>query len=261
MDLTILTKRMGKIAADNSPAILTAIGVTGTLTTAYLAAKGAFKSAEVIADAEEKQNVKAIDDPEVYPLTTQEKIELTWKNYLPAATSAVLTVTAIICANRISDRRTAAMASAYSIVEKSYAEYRAKTLEKTNKTKEQAIRDEIAQDRINANPVSQSTIILTKGGSTLCEDAWNNRYFTSSRNIIDKAVNDFNASLLKQDHLSLSEFWHLLGIPSTSNSDNIGWRSDRLLELDWSAVIDENDEPALSFAFRTLPDPRFASAY
>lgn len=273
MDLSALFKQAGKSVAENSPAILTAIGVTGTITTAYLAAKAAFQSVDVLREAEEakkEEHFSDVSDPETGEpveqefegLTTQEKIEAVWELYAPAAVSCALTVTAIICSNRISDRRTAAMASAYSVVKESYAEYRAKNTEKIGKKKEQEIRDEIAQDRINRMPVSKSTLLVTKrGGETLIKDAWSGRFFNSSRTLVDKAVNEFNSQVNKDGYASLSEFWGLLDIPPTSESDYIGWTSNKLLEIDWSGVIDEDDEPALCFTFKTLPDARFASAY
>lgn len=280
MDFGILFKRAGKVAAENSPAILAALGVSGTLTTAYLAAKAAFKSSDVLREAEmdkaeslrkeyyeEHQDESPLhyddenESPWMEPLTTQEKVQAVWKLYVPAAASAALTVAAIVLAVRVQDRRNAALAAAYTTVEKSYAEYRAKNLEKLGKSKEQKLRDEIAQDRINRSPKVDRVVIATGKGDTLCQDAWSGRFFTSSRNLVDKAVNEFNSQLNKDGFASLTVFYDLLGISGISESDYIGWRDGELMELQWSAVIDEDDEPALCFTFRNNPDARFASAY
>lgn len=280
MDLSMLLKRVGKVAADNTPAILTALGVSGTLSTALLAAKGAFRSVEVLENAtleKRMNNPERENRPDVSPrtkteeqiaqeyaednLTAKEKVEAVWHLYAPAAASAALTIAAIILAARVQERRNAALASAYTVVEKSYAEYRNKNVEKLGKKKEQELRDALAQDKVDRNPVSHSTLIVTGKGDHLCQDAWSGRYFTSSKNLVDRAVNDFNALLMKNSYASLSEFWSLLGIPPTTESDYIGWRSDKHLEIEHSGVVDETGEPALSFAFRVLPDARFASAY
>ncbi len=70
-----LVKKSEKPITDNSPAILTAIGVTGTLTTAYLTGKATFKAAEILqAEFEEYR-----------PCTTKEKAQFVWKLYIPAA--------------------------------------------------------------------------------------------------------------------------------------------------------------------------------
>lgn len=278
MDLGILFKKAGKVAAENSPAILAALGVSGTLTTAYLAAKGAFKSAEDICEAnhekyeefQSKQN-EASDSAETQvihdemnggALTTREAFDLTWKNYIPAAASAALTISAIILAVRVQERRNAALAAAYTTVEKSYAEYRAKNIEKNGKNKDQAVKDAVAQDNVDRLDLRRTPIIITGKGDTMCIDGWSGRPFSSSRNIIDKAVNEFNRTLNNNDFASLSEFWALLGLDPTSDSDYIGWsRESGLLELDWSGAIAKDDEPALYYTFKTMPTDRFQSAY
>ena len=49
-----LLTNSGKILSRNSPAILAAAGVTGVIGTAYLAAKGSFKAARVLAEEPEE---------------------------------------------------------------------------------------------------------------------------------------------------------------------------------------------------------------
>lgn len=259
MDLSVLFKRAGKVAADNSPAILTAIGVTGTLTTAYLAAKGAFKAVEVLKETEEKREVEYAEKEETFvpALTTREMFDATWKCYIPAASSVALTVVAIIYSNRINDRRTAALASAYSVAEKSYAEYRAKTAEKVGKNKEQVIRDEIAQDDVTNNPPTKSEIIIVGDGPSLCRDAYSGRYFNSSVELLRKAENDINWQILNDGYASLSDFWDVIGLKHTDGSDDLGWNTDQKFDIKISGTISEDQKPCLSFSFQPSPKPRF----
>uniref|UniRef100_A0AAU7GXP3 Uncharacterized protein n=1 Tax=Streptomyces phage Scarif TaxID=3158858 RepID=A0AAU7GXP3_9CAUD len=254
-DLSALFKRAGKVAAENSPAILTAIGVTGTLTTAYFAAKGAFKAAEVIREAE---NERCVNNEEC--LTTQEKVEVTWKLYVPAAASAAMTVAAIICANRISERRTAALASAYSVAQNGIKEYREKVVEKVGKKKEQEITDEVAADRIRNAPPSTTEIFIGNGGSTLCYDRWSGRYFAGDIESVRSAVNDFNAKVINETYASLNEFWELVGLPSVTGGSELGWNTDRLLEVDYSWVT-VGDDRIVHIDFRTLPIARYDSGF
>jgi hypothetical protein len=116
MTLGEITKRVGKLAQDNSPAVLTAIGVAGTLTTAFLTGRASYKAAELIQEHNEKQDVHDLWMP------PKDAFRLVWRLYVPAASSAILTVAAIILANRIGTRRAAAMAAAYAITEKAFVE-------------------------------------------------------------------------------------------------------------------------------------------
>lgn len=274
LDLSALFKRAGKVAAENSPAILTAIGVTGTLSTAYLAAKGAFKSAKDLQEAEgqkynydsegnrrEDKSERDMTPEELASrtLTFQEKFEATWQNYIPAATTCAVTIAAIICSHNISERRRAAVASAYAVVKESYGEYRAKTLDKVGKKKEEEIRSEIAQDRIEKHPPSQSTLIVTGVGQTWCRDAWTGQYFVSDMETIRKAVNEFNHALVNSAHpQSLADFHQMIGLPRTPGGEEIGWSTDKLLEVEFVGVLREDGLPCLEMSFKNLPNPRYA---
>jgi hypothetical protein len=251
IDIGPLLKQAGKVVAKNSPAILTAIGVTGTISTAIFAARGAFQAADVLRGAQEEHD----QEEKSHPFDTKEKLSLTWKLYIPAAISAGMTVGAIIFANRISDKRAAVAASAYAFVEKQFTDYQRKTKEKLGDKKEKAMRDELAEDNFRARDLRQQ-IIITGKGSTNCFDSWSNRSFQSDMQTLRKAVNDFNCQVIADDFGSLTEFWSLIGLSPTDQSDNIGWTPDRLLELKYTSVL-EDDEPHLCVTFVTRPRLRF----
>jgi len=263
MDFSALFKRAGKVAANNSPAILTALSVSGAITSVYLAAKGAFRASEIIRDAEDHRNeANAVDGSDIPEIDFRMKAELTWKVYIPAATCLAMTITATICANRVSERRAAAMASAYAFAEKSFKEYREKTLKKVGKGKEQAIRDEIAEDHVATNPPNPTVLALAaQQGSVLCRDKWSDRYFVSDMESIRKAVNDFNHELINSTHLSLTEFYHLIGLAPIGASDELGWDSNDKLELNYTTALTKNNVPCLVIDFVNRPNHRYAHLY
>lgn len=242
-----IAKRLGKLAVDNSPAILTAIGATGVLTTAYLAGSASFKAAEILKEEEER---KAQLVPEDGPLDNREKFEAVWKLYIPAASCAVLTMSAIIMANRIGARRTAAFVSAYSLSEKAFDEYKKKVREKVGPKKEGEIRDEIAQDRISANPPPPTReIIIAGGGDVLCHDLRSGRYFKSDMETLKRAQNNVNYRVVNYSYASLSDFYDEIGLPRTEDSEEVGWTTDELLELLFSTALTEDGRPCIAFSF------------
>lgn len=254
MNLGEIAKRAATFTAENSPAILTAVGVTGALTTAYLTGRASFKAAEILQQ-EAEQRVKDFsgDTASAEPMTRDEKIELVWKLYIPAAATAGLTIGAIVAANRIGTRRTAALASAYALSEKAIAEYKAKVKEKLGEKKERAIRDEIAQDRITANPIHTREFIYTDSGATRCYDMRTDRYFNSDYESIRKAVNDINFQVNNDYYASLSDFYSLLGLRSTDESDDVGWNVDNKLDVTISTCLDEHNRPCLALSFDVKP--------
>lgn len=277
MDFGNLASRLAKMAAENSPVILTALGVTGTLGTAYLTAKGAFK-AKLILDDVQAEKISAfngellesgLDDksPRTWPeevkqaqeqahsLTFQEMWNATWKCYIPAAGVAALTVASIICANRIGTRRAAAMASAYAVAEKGFEEYRKKVAAKLGKPQEKEIREEVAQDRVREKrPTARNGSRRSRpiGDDKNCYDVYSDRTFWGTPNQMEAAVNQLNQQIVHEGFASLSDLYHLLDMQETGYSDEIGWNSDELLEINISTTP-VDDDPCFALIFVNPP--------
>lgn len=245
MTLMSLAKQAEKFAADNSPLILTAVGVTGTITTAVLAHRAGCRATNIIRDREmyEQNN---------YRFSNREVFDMTWRSYVPPVAVGALTIASIITATRIGTRRAAAMAAAYAISEKAFTEYKEKVVEKIGQNKEQGVRDSVAQDRINANPPS-SNVVITDGSKVLCFEAYTGRYFESTVEDIKQAQNNLNYTVNNHGYASLSDFYDLVGLERTVLSDEVGWNSDELLEVQFSTCTTPDMKPAISLDFKVVP--------
>lgn len=253
MNFGTLAKRLGKLAVENSPVLLTAAGVTGALATAYLTGTASFKAAEILREEQNERSNSSFDGT----LEFKEKAELVWKEYIPAAVTATITVAAIISANRIGERRAAALASAYSISQQALTEYKKKVAQTLGEKKAQRITDDIAKDHIDANPSSQSHIFVTDRGEHRCFDLYTKRYFTGDIHKIKTAEIDLNFKILNEGYAALSDFWDLLGLDHSGGSDDLGWNTDRKFELEYTYLPDDRDRPCLAIGFKTLPIPKF----
>lgn len=245
MDFGAIASHARKATADNTPMILTAIGVTGTITTAILAGQASFKAAQVLEDLSPNTENKV-------------KIEQTWKLYIPTVSTGLLSISAIIAANHVSTRRAAALASAYTIAQEGFREYREKVLEKLGEKKEQGIRDEVAQARINRNPLGT---FIVSNANALCLDMHSGRYFNCDMETIRKAENDTNFQMIREDYASLTDFWERIGLAKTAESDEIGWNTDSGLNVQYSSALTEKGEPCITIAFRTIPVRGYWSAH
>lgn len=274
MKLNILAKQAKQAISDNSPAILTALGVTGTLTVAYLTGKASFKAAEIIREAEDKDcrgNEMCANGhlsegnpcPKDSSLDNWDKIDLVWREFIPAAGICAMTIAVIIGANHISTRRVAAFASAYSMAERGFNQYKDKVLDKVGDKKEKEIRDEVAKQQLRDHPARKTPIIITGKGDHLCFDAHSGRYFQSDIERVRSAVNDINFQILNggSDSASLSDYWNLIGLDPTSGSDDIGWRTDKKLECHYTSELTKEGVPCLVITFLTLPKPLTGSIY
>lgn len=233
------------VIAKRSPEILTGIGIAGMITTTVLAVKVTPKALRILADAEYDKGER---------LTKQEKVQACWKCYVPAIVTGATSAACLIGASSVNLRRNAALATAYKLSETALTEYADKTLEVVGEKKEKFIRDKVAEDRINKDPVSKNEVFITDKGNTLCYDTISGRYFKSDIDKIKKAENELNKRMLSETYLSLNEFYDELGLAHTRLGDDLGWNIDYgLIDLDFSSQIAEDGTPCLVVDYHVAP--------
>lgn len=245
--LSKLAKNVQNSLKKHSPEILTGIGIAGMVTATVMAVQATPKALILI---EEKKEEDAIE--KLPPIDT---IKTTWKCYIPTVITSGISVLCLICACSVNARHHAALAAAYAISESSLKEYQEKVIETVGEKKEQSIRDSIAKDKIEQNPVQNNGIIITGKGDTLCYDILFGRYFKSDIDKIKKAENELNRKMLDEMYISLNDFYYELGLSSVSAGDDLGWNvnRDRFIELIFSSQLTEDNTPCLVVGHRNPP--------
>lgn len=245
------------ILDDNSGTILTGMAVSGTVVTAYLSGRASFKAAHIIADEQlKKENYDSVSDP----LSKTDKVKLTWRLYVPAVGVGSTTIACTILANKLSSKKIAALAVASGISERALQEYKAKVIEKLGMKQDQAIRDEVAQDRVNKYPPSRE-VILAGTGDVLCYDMTTGRYFQSTVEDIKRAENKINYQLNHFENASLSEFYDEIGLPPTSYTDSVGWNNAERFEVTFSTVLSPDNRPCIAIDFTHAPQLEYSRRY
>lgn len=252
-NVTKLLKNAGMILSKKSPEILTGIGIGLAFTTTVLAVKATPKALKLIEDAQREKGE---------PLTTIETVKVASQPYIPAAVTGVASVACLVGANSVSTRRNVALAAAYQLSETARNEYRDKVVETIGEKKEQAVRDAIAKDKVEANPVSKSEVILVGDGKTLFYDPMSGRYFQSDIAKVERAANELNRRItLGEMYASLNDFYDEIELARTEAGDILGWNTDRLIELDFSAQRADDGRPCLAIGFLYGPTYGFSSLY
>ena len=245
---------------ENSTTILTGVGVVGTVTTAYLSGNASFKAAHLIEqskrDSLDNDNVLLLQD-----FTLKAKIRMVWRFYIPAALTGAATVTAIIFANKIASKKIAALAIAGGLSDRALQEYKEKVQARWGENKARGIHDEIAQDRVDGNPVGAREVILAGSGDVLCFDMLTGRYFTSSVEEIKRAENKINHELNNFMSASLTEFYDAIGLPPTTYSDSVGWNGNNQVEVLFSTTMSSDNRPCIAIDFATAPVPEYHRVY
>lgn len=247
-------KSLEKITIDNSPTILTAVGVVGTVATAYLMHKATIKATHILyrEDGVRTAKAKMANEPTPPTISRTDTLKLTWLCYIPPVAAGTVTITSIIFANRISAKRMAALAAGYGILDSRFDEYKAKMQEKLGVKKESDARDEIAQDRTDKNP-PDSTIIITQG-KALFRDEPSGRYFESTMEDIRRAENDLNRKIMKDEYAVLTDWYEMIGLPPTSLSEEYGWEiTNDIVEMSKSTVITPDQRPCITLDYNVHP--------
>lgn len=244
-----------KLVGINSTTILTGMGVTGVVTTAYLTGRASFKAAQILERESKRRIATTMQGPPNIEsaMTTKEKVKMVWPLYVPPISVGCTTITAIIMSNHAASKKIAALTVASGISERAFQEYKAKVVEKLGDAKEMGIRDEIAQDRVNNTPLPSREVIIAGNGDVLCFDMTTGRYFVSSMEKIRQAENKVNYDIIAHEYASLSSFYDEIGLPPTPYSDSVGWNHDNRLDVTFSTTMSSDQRPCIAIDFVAPP--------
>ena len=258
-NLSQIAKSVKMTLVKHSPEILTGIGIAGMLTTVVLAVRATPTALVKIQNAKDQKFNEQVDagvDPEeaTDDLTTIETVKATWKCYIPAAVTGAMSTACLIGASAVSTKRNAALATAYTITDAAMKEYQDKVVETIGEKKEQAVRDAIAKDRIEKDPVTEKEVIITGSGTTRCYDPISGRYFESDVQTILTAESTLTRRLIHDMYASLNDFYWELGLEGTEMGDQLGWNIDNPIELGpFSSQVSRDGVPCLIINYRISP--------
>lgn len=222
MNLKALTSQTSKFVTDNSPAILTALGSVGLVTTAYLTGKASFRASKLIYDENLKRGIK--DGDHAKYLDKKEEAKLVWKQYIAPFAVGSLSIAAIIGANRIGTRRAAAMATALTLSERAASEYKNKVVELMGANKEQKVSNAVAQDRVERlGPLK--VLNEGQGGNQLFMDPFSSRVWESTMEEVKGVINDLNYQLNNHGCATLNDLYDHLGLDHTRVGGEMGWNT------------------------------------
>lgn len=247
MNLSNITKSIRTTLKKRSPEILTGIGIAGMIATTVMAVQATPKALVLI---EEKKEALEVEE-----LAITETIKAAWKCYIPTAVTGALSIACIVGASSVNARRNAAIATAYTLSETAMREYKDKVIETIGEKKEQSVRDAIAKDRIDKNPVTKNEVVITEKGNTLCYDSISGRYFKSDIEKLKGAINELNRQMLNDGSVSLNDFYYEIGLDNIKIGDDLGWdtRQEELIELNFSSQLADDGTPCLVLDFAIAP--------
>ena len=240
-------KSAERVLTKYSPGILTGIGIAGMIGATFMAVKATPKALYLIETKKEESEVKE--------LTPVETIKTCWACYIPATLTTVLSAACLIGASTVSAKRNAALATAYSISEAALREYQEKVVEVIGEKKEKAVRDAVAKDQIERDPVTKSEVVIIDSNSnTLCYEPLSGRYFKSTIDKIKKAEIKLDRQMIQEMYVSLNDFYWEIGLDGTDLGDKMGWNlSKGYMDLSFSSQLADDGTPCAVIVYGIPP--------
>lgn len=256
-------KNIRRAVSKHSPEILTGIGIAGMVTTAVMAVRATPKALILIEEEKERQNDELLREAcengkeecaRIEKLKPLDLIKTTWVCYIPSAVVGGLAIACLIGASSANLRRNAALATAYALSESALKEYQEKVVKTIGEKKEQAVRDEIAKEKLQKNPVVNQEVIITEKGNTLCFDVISGRYFKSDIEKLRRIENELNRQMRDEMYISLNDFYYEVGLGDTKMGDDLGWNiNEGYIDLSFSSQLAEDGTPCLVLDYRIAP--------
>ena len=230
----------------HSPEILTGIGIAGMITTTVMAVRATPKALILIEERKEEIGVNQLEAVDL--------IKTTWMCYVPAALTGTLSIACLIGASSVNVRRNAALATAYTLSESALKDYQEKVIEMFGEKKNEAVKDAIAKDKVEKNPVVTREVIITEKGNTLCYDAVSGRYFKGDIEKIKKAECELNRQMRDEMYISLNDFYYEIGLDNIKLGDELGWNiDDGYIDLSFSSQLASDGTPCLVIDYTIAP--------
>lgn len=235
-----------------SPIILAGAAVAGVATTGVLAVRAGIRANEIIKEEENEKGRM---------LNAKEKVEKSWKVFIPPVVSGILTTSAIIASTTISQKRQTALAGLYALSETALKEYQDKIKQKYGAKGAQAIKDEINGDRVKVvdTPPWESYPLPTD--ECLCFDPLTSRYFTSSVQKLKTAEATINSQIYSGDMCaSLNELYSLINSPQLDccgMGDEIGWSISHPCEMQFTSTLTSDMKPCLVLDYASGRGPTY----
>ena len=256
VNLTNTFSRIGFKLKQRSPEILVAAGVVGIVSSMVLACKASTKVHDILEDTKEQlSQVKQVLEDEKFSKETYSEEDAKKdttiiyaqtgikfiKLYGPAIILGSLSIASILTSHNILCKRNIALAAAYTVIDKSFKDYRSRVIERFGEELDHELKynikakeiEEVTVDAKGKEKTKKTTISVVNndgysdyarffddGCTGWTKDAELNLVFLRQQQ--DHA----NEMLKSRGHLFLNDVYYMLGIPKTKAGQVVGWVYD-----------------------------------
>lgn len=245
-----MIKTIKPFLVKHKPDILIYMGLSGLIGTMALLVNSTIKATKLVEARKIELNKEKLPAKEVF--------KTVWKCYIPPLVMTAVSIPCIIIGNRVSNKRNAALAAAYTISETALQEYQNKTKEIIGERKEQQIR-EAASKEIVGNSYKSGATIISGNGDNLFYDELSGRFFNSTWNKVLKAANELNAKAIGgSDIVTLNDWYEAIGLEPVDLGEERGWSvyqkgAKGLISISLTSMLTEDNIPCAAIHYENRP--------
>ena len=230
--------RQALVLEKNSPAILFGTGIVGMVGSTVLACRATLKLEEVLDEGKENiKKAKTLEhedysekdrekDLAIIHIQTSVKIV---KLYGPAIVLGGAAVAALTQSHSILNKRNAALTAAYAALEKGFAQYRQRVIEKYGEEEDRNFRYGSREVEVMENGKKKTVLRVGEGEPSIYA-----RFFDPMSTKWSKEP-EYNLLLLKcqqnyandllraRGHVFLNEVYDMIGVPRSKAGSVVGW--------------------------------------
>ena len=246
---------------ENQTKILTGMGIACALGAIGSAIVGTVYSVRAIDQEIQNRKTSHVDEVQVENDTVDandirpsDVAIICWKYYIPTAALTIASIAFHLGAESTHSNQYAAVATACTLSETAFREYKEKLIENKGEKEHTKILDAISKDRVENEPVTNGEVIITERGNTLCYDVISGRYFSSDIDAIKRAENVLNRQMRNDMFISLNEFFYEIGLPALDMGDRMGWNIDRgYIDTYFSSQLTPDGRPCVVVNHNNAP--------
>lgn len=242
----------------HSPEILVVSGIVGTVASTVMACKATTKLDGILAESKEKIDTihETLENPDMLPedaVYTEEDskkdLAVTYvqtgvkvaKLYAPAVALGTVSIVSILAGHNITRKRNVALAAAYTVVDKSFKDYRGRVIERFGEELDRELKynikaeevekvvvDEKGKEKkvketvqvVDSNDIGYYAKFFDVGNPNWTKDPEANLMFLRHQQ------DYMNHKLQLQKYLFLNDVYEALGIDKTQAGQIVGWIYD-----------------------------------
>lgn len=241
-----------------SDTILMGLGIVGLFLTVYTAHQDTVKA--------ENHMLDYADFPHE-DLSPKERLEITWKDYIPTAISFVGTAACIVGSHYCSVKQKEALSSAYLLSQTTLQEYQRRVVERIGESKEREIRAETLKEVSKSHGQLYSDgglvgeVIDTGHGNTLFYDVPGDRYFKSSITYIKSIVNDLNFEVRTEMYFDWNDIYSRLDLPYMKYGSEMIFDVDHPLDIKFTPELMDDGQVRILIDYDLFPKAVYDRRY